>query len=479
MKIAGLEIRGFQSHTDTKISFSEGLNVITGPSDSGKTALLRLVRWIAFNEPSGAAYVNRKPGEPGTAEGVILLENGGRIRKTRTVGKDGTGGKTSYGILVPGAPEETVYEKAEVPFEVVAMLGITKQTFGDYETALNFAYQLEAPFLISETPSAGAKILGKLAGTEAVDLAVRSVSKDTHGARNERSTAEKEIVRLTGQLLEYTNLGDQEKLLEAAQEVLESVVGDADRVKKLTEIVRAHSLAAERRNESQQKLEGLQVVEQAAEVMEGIKKAQQRHDTLLELFQRFNSDSNNRLNIEAGLQRYSKLDEASELIGGLDGLNVRLASLLTVTKEYTAYTEQANKSLEIVEKLRSIDDVDLDTIEGLYGRRYILDDLETKHRLHRNAHRAAQERLDDLRVLGQAEDSLNAAGDALVKLTELKATQQRHGSASDEAQKHSAAFSKAEANVQHYQQELEQCWSEAGGICPLCDQPVGEGHTHA
>ena len=42
-----------------------------------------------------------------------------------------------------------------------------------------------------------------------MDLAVKSVSKDTYAARQERLLAEKEIERLAGNLLEYLDVDDK------------------------------------------------------------------------------------------------------------------------------------------------------------------------------------------------------------------------------------------------------------------------------
>ncbi|MFR9297315.1 MAG: AAA family ATPase, partial [Aedoeadaptatus pacaensis] len=35
----------FQSHVYSELSLSRGVNVIVGPSDSGKTAIMRALRW--------------------------------------------------------------------------------------------------------------------------------------------------------------------------------------------------------------------------------------------------------------------------------------------------------------------------------------------------------------------------------------------------------------------------------------------------
>ncbi len=56
--IKKVRIQGFQSHLDSTFTLSPGLNVITGPSDAGKTAIIRALRWLAFNEPQGEAFIH-------------------------------------------------------------------------------------------------------------------------------------------------------------------------------------------------------------------------------------------------------------------------------------------------------------------------------------------------------------------------------------------------------------------------------------
>lgn len=56
--ISKLEIKNFQSHTDTEMDFCKGLNVIIGDTDSGKSAIIRAIRLLALNKPLGDKFVN-------------------------------------------------------------------------------------------------------------------------------------------------------------------------------------------------------------------------------------------------------------------------------------------------------------------------------------------------------------------------------------------------------------------------------------
>lgn len=52
MKIQEVTIEGYQSHTNSTFRLSPGLTVITGPSDAGKTAIIRaladVVKYLAL-----------------------------------------------------------------------------------------------------------------------------------------------------------------------------------------------------------------------------------------------------------------------------------------------------------------------------------------------------------------------------------------------------------------------------------------------
>lgn len=54
--IESVKLKNFQSHKENTFSFTKGVNAIVGPSDSGKTAILRALRWLIWNRPLGDAF---------------------------------------------------------------------------------------------------------------------------------------------------------------------------------------------------------------------------------------------------------------------------------------------------------------------------------------------------------------------------------------------------------------------------------------
>jgi DNA repair exonuclease SbcCD ATPase subunit len=55
--IVSAKIRGFQSHEETTISFHPNLNCIIGATDSGKSSILRALRLVIENKPSGNSFI--------------------------------------------------------------------------------------------------------------------------------------------------------------------------------------------------------------------------------------------------------------------------------------------------------------------------------------------------------------------------------------------------------------------------------------
>ena len=51
--IKEINIKNFQSHDNTNLILDSGVNVIVGSSDSGKSAIIRALRWVTSCVPRG------------------------------------------------------------------------------------------------------------------------------------------------------------------------------------------------------------------------------------------------------------------------------------------------------------------------------------------------------------------------------------------------------------------------------------------
>ena len=51
-----LQLVNFQSHKNTNLVFDPGFNCIVGPSDNGKSVIIRAINWIRTNRPKGSDF---------------------------------------------------------------------------------------------------------------------------------------------------------------------------------------------------------------------------------------------------------------------------------------------------------------------------------------------------------------------------------------------------------------------------------------
>ena len=468
--ITQVRIEGFQSHVESAFHLAGGLNVITGPSDAGKTAIIRAIRWVAFNEPSGEAFVNEKVGEAVVA---IHLETGQIITKKRRKGK------TSYLVQLDQEDEGSLYEKSEVPDEVIALLKIEKQRFGDFETALNFAFQLDAPFLISETASAGAKILGKLAGTESVDMAIKGIRQDTHSTRIERTNAEKDIERLSGSMLAFLNIDDIKADIELAERTFEQLEKDKQKFESLKEYKMQHEYKVEQVVGLVKKLERFKDLENITHDLQDIEKAQQTLERKQQLYSQYSGVSTQIESLGQTLQHFIGLDSAMIEIEWMDIQAEKVRKLKHLQTEYHIASRAVTEKSSILEKTRNIETAaetiyeleneDLLHLNGLYSA------LNNYGRVENRLKNTLEsvERFEGITEAGTSLESLYEEFERLMLLkTYADSFAHVQTNVLNMAQ---VSLKRAEEAIKQAKDEESQAWEEAGGICPLCELPHERG----
>lgn len=465
--ITQIVLKGFQSHVNTVFNLQNGLNVITGPSDSGKTAIIRAIRWIAFNEPQGEAFVNENVGE---ATVILTLQNGNIITKHRRKGK------TSYIVQQDSNDEGSIFEKSEVPLEVKRLLGIEKTSFGDFETALNFSFQLDAPFLISETASAGAKVLGKLAGTESVDLAIKGVSKDTHATRMMRSQAEKDIERATGDLFDYLNIDNAKESLERAESIFETVESNYELVQRLSDYKYSHGLKSVEVVTINEKLKTLQEVPQLIQKVSEIEKDQQRLRDLKTLQDDGNHLTSRISSLVLTLRKYKDTELIESILAGTEVDQEKLSIINSLRQLYQKYTNDVREADETLNNTKGIHKIDelLNTIDLLRNSMHDLRNTQEECKTTLNKLNVIQAKLDTFKNIHETDSLLTAVEENEKRLAVLKELIKEHLLADQSLENVLERYRQADWMITISEKELQQAWDDAGGVCPLCESAVCE-----
>lgn len=192
-------LENFQSHKHSVIDFNEGLNVIVGPSDSGKSAIIRGIKWALYNEPSGDYFIRE-----GERECSVTLEFSDNTKVKRIRSKS----KNIY-ILIKNDGEEIKFEGfgTSVPQEIIDEIQIKKIPLDSNDsTYINLGEQLEGPFLLSEKTSTRASAIGRLIGVNIVDDALKEALRDLRNRSSKRKNLEEMIFKIEDDLKGYEYL---------------------------------------------------------------------------------------------------------------------------------------------------------------------------------------------------------------------------------------------------------------------------------
>lgn len=203
--IKRLELHNFQSHKKSTIVFHDKLTVILGQTDQGKSAIIRALKWVLYNEPRGTDFITA-----GCKTCRVSLE----ISDGTIITREREGNRNRYILIKDG--QKQIFEGFghNVPLEITKAHGIPKIFIDrDSKAAVNLAEQLEPPFLISESGSNRAKALGRLVGVHIIDAAQRTALKDLTDAEQRRKLLNKDIDEIKHELEKYDDLDEREKTL--------------------------------------------------------------------------------------------------------------------------------------------------------------------------------------------------------------------------------------------------------------------------
>lgn len=224
--IKKVRIKNFQSHRDTEIEPSPGVNILVGRNMSGKSALLRALRLLLYNAPGGSAFVSW-----GTKNAEIEVEYGDhtvrRIKGKRT---------NVYEV------DESTFKSfgKGVPDEVAAVLGVFPIRIADSTYELTIGGPHEPPFLVSETDATKGKIFAELAehllgDLVRLDRAISTANVTLRKMNSESGMLDEEITSMREALTAFEPIRGADKKLNMCHALLSRAEGVQANLNELIE----------------------------------------------------------------------------------------------------------------------------------------------------------------------------------------------------------------------------------------------------
>lgn len=226
--IKQLSISNFQSHKKTTLEFSEGISVIIGQSDSGKSAILRALNWVINNKPGGEAFRSNWGGD---TEVILELEDEGEVLRYRT--KKVPNG---YQIHYPAKEKKKTGKVANtfrsfgqnVPEEIKQIINFS---------SLNLQGQHDAPFLLALSGGEVAKYLNQIVNLDKIDSSLSNIGKLLRKEQTDLKHKEDDYNESNIKLKEYNWIDEAEGYLEELELFERNLKHKNEKASKLTRYI--------------------------------------------------------------------------------------------------------------------------------------------------------------------------------------------------------------------------------------------------
>lgn len=166
-----LTVHNFQIHEDTELNLDHPIVVLCGKSDSGKSSLLRAVRWLCLNtQPTGVSFAKK-----GKTEFSAQLEVDDKVILRKR-------GKSDNEYYL----NKSLYKAfgTKVPDDILKVLNVD---------LLNFSHQLDGPFWFNLTPGQVSKELNSIIQLDVIDTSLSNASSYVKKTKAEVEVCEERL----------------------------------------------------------------------------------------------------------------------------------------------------------------------------------------------------------------------------------------------------------------------------------------------
>lgn len=234
-----ITLKNFQKHKLIKLNL-EQINCISGPSNHGKSSVLRALRWLCLNQPRGDDWCIRWGSKSVSVEAEV---DGHTIIR----GRDGS---NNYYKL---DDKEFHAFGATVPEPIAKLLNLDD---------VNFAGQLEPHYWFHLTPGECAKELNRIVSLDRIDEVTASIASALRKVKSEAEVSEKRLAEARAKRDETAWVVEADgelKEVETKYNELDKIVQDASGLAGLVEAIGTV------KEESRNALEGTQDVRMTIE----------------------------------------------------------------------------------------------------------------------------------------------------------------------------------------------------------------------
>lgn len=418
--IVSVEIENFQAHENLTVNFSNYTG-ITGPSNKGKTAIVRAINWCLYNNPSGSDFITK-----GKTKCRVTVTFSDGLAITRTKGSN----VNSYDIIPVG--EDIIHMEGfgvGPVDEVVKAHGMHEIDFFGERQSLNICKQLSQPFFLGESPTTKALMIGKLGKTDIIDLSIKNTASDIRSKKAQAKEYKAELKEVKSELSELKGLATMEKALDYADKRLEKIEYIDAKIKNISSITGKIKAYSDKKEELESIVNDEVMAEESIEL------------------------------IERAMEINSTLVTAKKMLLTLDQYQSKLAELQSTVDMCT--TDDIDKLIEMIDQI-----IDLTSnINAIKVKVAKIRALEEK--------KAELESLPDNELLNEIIEDMQRGIDSLDSLSKIKKVNDKYKASLERKEKGEVIIARLNNDYANAKREYKDGLIEAK-MCPVCMSAMTE-----
>jgi len=270
--IAEIELYNFQKHSHLTIKLVNGVNVIVGDTESGKSCLMRAITWLFCpNELKGD--IIRKEGTKKTYVKAVL-DNGIEIKRIRT--------NSINRYEVKKGEEIKQYDavgKGNFPEDIEAILKIKPIEIDKERLIINISEQISLPFLLDKSGSFRMKLFNQMTNSDIIDKVLQDYNKEVLNLNKELK------IEAEGTKEREDSLKNLEEIIKEKQKKYNNLIIVYNELKEKLELYKTLKTTYNKlleiekeRKLTEEKLDKIKIID--IEVYKNIEQVEEKHRTL-------------------------------------------------------------------------------------------------------------------------------------------------------------------------------------------------------
>lgn len=210
-----LILKNFQIHRLLSLQLNPLVTVLVGESDRGKSSVLRALKWICLNRPSGDAFLRHGS----TEVRVALRADGHKIVRTKRAGKN---------VLRLDDHQFSALGKGGVPDEAARLLNVDE---------VNFQDQHAASWWFHDSPGQVSKNLNAIVNLDLIDRTLANLASELRKAKTVSEITEQRLTSSIAQCDKLTWVQLAHKELSELESMSEELAQKRSRIDSLGSLI--------------------------------------------------------------------------------------------------------------------------------------------------------------------------------------------------------------------------------------------------